>query len=68
MDIAPMDPCPAAKRHLLNVVLPEEMDGDMTFFCERCGALRRVPVAGSILPDQPLDDLTAADIAALAAR
>ena len=67
-DIGPMAPCPVAKRHSLAVILPEETDGDMTLFCERCGSLRRVPVAGAILPDAPMDDLTAAEIAALTRR
>lgn len=68
MDLPPLDPCPAAKRHALNVILPEESDGDMTLFCERCGALRRVPVAGSMLPEHPLDDFTAEELAELTRR
>ena len=62
MDLPPLDPCPAAKRHALNVILPEESDGDMTLFCERCGTLRRVPVSGSLLPDSPMDDLSSEEL------
>jgi len=57
-DMAPMDPCPCGKNgaHELSAVLPESSDGDLTLFCDRCGALRRVPVQGAIYADR-LDDV-----------
>jgi hypothetical protein len=58
-----MDPCPTTKngRHDLSAVIPGEDTGDITLFCDRCGAIRRVPVSGAL--GVPLDDMSAAAIA-----
>ena len=63
IDLRPMDPCPYNKagRHELNIVVPTEDTGDLTLFCDRCGAIRRLPVSGAIA--SPLDDMPAAYIA-----
>lgn len=65
-DLPPMAKCPVGRkgRHSIAAILPEDETGDVTWFCERCGALRRTPVAGPLLAER-LDDLTAAEIAAL---
>lgn len=59
-----MDPCPRQRkgRHSLSAVLPESSDLDMTLFCCKCGAMRRVAVTGALPRVGSLDDLTAADI------
>lgn len=64
-----MDPCPVSKhgRHELTAVLPDDDTHDMTLFCDACGAMRRVPVSGS-LTGGSLDDLDPALIAASIGR
>jgi hypothetical protein len=63
-----MEPCPFHKagRHDLAAVLPEDSDHDMTLWCTACGALRRVPVSGSL--SSSLDHLDADAIAAAVSR
>ena len=63
MDLPAMKPCKVSKsgRHHLSYVLPSSPKHDMTAICERCGALRRVPVSGSVYRER-LDDLSAAEI------
>lgn len=63
MDLPPLEPCRADKRgrHHLSAILPGEDSGDITLYCEMCGALRRAPASGSILAER-LDDLTPAEI------
>ena len=55
-DVPPMDPCPYTKsgRHEIMVITPGTDDGDLTFVCHGCGAIRRVPAVGGI--QVPLDD------------
>lgn len=62
-DLPPLDPCPVDKygRHDLGVITPESDDGDLTFFCERCGTIRRLPAKGAVTGS--LDGLTAEQIA-----
>lgn len=61
-----MEPCPYGKRgdHRLSAVIPGDEAGDLTLFCEVCGALRRVPVMGRLLHER-LDDLDADALARL---
>lgn len=65
-DLAPLDPCPYSKRgdHHAGMILPESSDGYLTWYCEACGAMRRVPASGAIQGER-LDDLSGAEIAAL---
>ena len=69
--MGPMERCPYSKSgaHDLCTVVPDDDDRDMTLSCNKCGAIRRLPVSGA-LPSAPLDDSVAAFIerAALAAR
>lgn len=62
-DLPPLDPCPYSKfgQHDLGVITPESDDGDLTFFCDRCGVIRRLPVRGAV--SGSLDSLTAEQIA-----
>lgn len=59
-DLPAMDRCPVSKHggHELNAILPDADGGDMTLFCDRCGAMRRVPVSGALLSGS-LDDADA---------
>lgn len=65
MDVPAMDPCPCTKsgRHEIGAVIPESSDGDLTFYCQRCCAIRRVPASGGLLAAR-LDDLDAERIRA----
>ena len=58
-DIGAMDLCPARKdgAHRLIPLVPDDAGMDMTLFCDRCGAMRRVPVTGQLMP--VLDDMDA---------
>jgi hypothetical protein len=56
-DLAPMDACPFSKngRHDLSAILPDSSEGDVTLFCDGCGAMRRVPVTGAVVMDNTAD-------------
>lgn len=59
-DLPAMDPCPMRRKgHALFAIVPETGKHDMTLFCERCGAMRRVPVTGRMVPADRLDDVVA---------
>lgn len=66
IELPPMDPCPRGKRgrHTLAVVFSSDAasdaDQDLTLYCERCGAIRRLPMVGA--PVSELDGLTADDV------
>jgi hypothetical protein len=66
-DLPPMDPCPADKRgrHELMALFVNDVehapDTDVTFACQRCGALRRVPLTGALVISR-LDDASAQEI------
>ncbi len=55
----PMAPCRRSRsgRHDLAAILPEADDADVTLFCCRCGAARRLPGSGP-LPGPAPDDMT----------
>lgn len=57
-DLPPMDRCPVrrTKGHALAAIVPATGKLDMTLYCERCGAMRRVPVTGRMVPADRLDD------------
>lgn len=63
-DLPPLEPCPYSddKRHKMFAIVPGDDDGDITLYCERCVAIRRVPASGSL--GGSLDGLTADEIAA----
>lgn len=65
MDLPAMDPCPFGKRgaHHMMVITPENDAGYLTFACEACGSLRRVPATGGLVPASPLDDVDMVAIA-----
>ena len=52
-----MERCPFSKsgKHRGGVVVPGDDEHDLTFFCDRCLSIRRVPASGGL----PLDDATA---------
>lgn len=59
-DLDPMLPCPVRKRgeHDLSVIVPSEDTGDLTLFCDACGAVRRLPVSGALqLDDRAADEI-----------
>lgn len=62
-DLEPMGGCPWNPRyaHSFVAVVPGDDEGDLTLFCSRCAAVRRLPVKGPM--GRPLDDYTAATIA-----
>ncbi len=56
IDLPAMDPCPVSERgrHSLASIVPtEDADRDVTLYCERCGAVRRFPVDGPLVPASP---------------
>jgi len=68
-DLAPLPRCPVnSKRgaHHIAAILPGEDTGDLTLYCEQCGAVRRMPASGPVVGI--LDDADAAAILASAER
>ena len=59
----PLPKCPYTKagKHSLACVLPPDETGELTFYCEACGILRRVNASGSFTTGS-LDDLDSDDI------
>lgn len=59
----PMRRCPYSKKrgegHLLSVILPDTVEEPAILFCAKCGSTKPV----SLRLPQPLDNLTAGDIA-----
>lgn len=67
-DLGPVPPCQADPKrgaHHGAIVVPSDNDGDLTWVCEACGAMRRVPVAGGLPSPSSLDDLSADAIGSL---
>lgn len=64
-DLGPLDRCPYSKKgaHHLAAIIPGDDDHDVTFYCEWCGALRRLPATGALTSS--LDDLDPLTIARL---
>ena len=62
MDLPAMDRCKVGKkgRHELAAIIPGEDELEATLYCQQCGALRRFPATGDLLPSR-LDDLTPAE-------
>lgn len=61
-----MNPCPVdgKGRHDFAAVIPESSEYDMTLYCQRCGAMRRVPVYGAMVTGS-LDGMNASTITSL---
>ncbi len=70
LDLGPLPPCPFHRqgRHDLAIVLPPRGKRAATLICSRCGSARRVSLLGPVRAVAPLDDLSAAEIAAAARR
>lgn len=66
-DLPAMEPCPVGKegRHELMALYVDDIaradTSDLTLACQRCGALRRVPLTGAMVASR-LDDATAQQI------
>ena len=66
-DLPPLPKCKVGKRgrHHISAVLPGEDEGFLTFYCDLCMAVRRMPASGDI---PVLDDMDADRIIEAARR